>query len=96
MAIKFDNNLSDTEFQSIPSIPDGSNLDNFRRIGHFSVRDPAGLASGDYFFTCYTTNMGGTRRTVQIIESATTGVQQYRARSATGWTAWTSRTGGGD
>ncbi|MFM7009103.1 MAG: glycosyl hydrolase family 28-related protein [Betaproteobacteria bacterium] len=95
MALKFDNNLSDTEFQTIPSIPDGANLDNFRRIGHFSVRDPVGLASGDYFFTCYTSSIGGTRRTIQIIESATTGVQQYRARNSAGWTAWTARSGGG-
>lgn len=94
MARKPDPDSTDTEFMKIPALPDDTDLDSLRRIGHFSARDPQGLAAGDYFITNYVSNIGGNRRTIQIAENAQTGAQQYRASATSGWTSWTSRTGG--
>lgn len=95
MARKPDPDSTDTEFMKIPALPDDADLDSLRRIGHFSARDPQGLAAGDYFITNYVSNIGGNRRTIQIAENAQTGAQQYRAKATSGWTSWTDRAGGG-
>ncbi len=92
---KIDTNLSDTEFQTIPHLQDGTNLDGFKRIGVFVVRDPIGLAPGDYFLTNYISSIGGARRAVQIVENVITGTQQFRAKADGGWTSWATRAAGG-